>query len=92
MTAAVRKDGYLKFTMCDFMTACNVRNLQLTRNELDISVLPRKLPCGTKRAQYKKVMLGYANITERLTYCSTAIKTILAPHGCQQHSRQRTNR
>ena len=59
-------DGYLKFTMCDFMTACNVRNfdLQLTRNELDISVLPCEAkPCGTKRAQYKKVMPGYANIT-----------------------------
>lgn len=59
-------DGYLKFTMCEFMTACSVRNfdLQLTRNELDISVLPCEAkPCGTKRAQYKKVMPGYANIT-----------------------------
>ena len=72
--------AYIKITLCDFVTTCNVRSfsIDLSRDELDVTTLPCSTgDCG-KLASFRKTQAGFASATGTLEVYFTCDQELMS--------------
>jgi len=72
--------AYIKVTLCDFVTTCNVRSfsIDLSRDELDVTTLPCSTgDCG-KLASFRKTQAGFATATGSLEVYFTCDQELMS--------------